>query len=287
VSVTGAGGFLGSYLLRELRTSWPEARIFAVGRVPSAELIDDLDQVEDVPESDIVFHLAGAAGIDRGMEDPLRDLRDNALGTLRLLEKIRRMPRVRLVLASSVAVYGRIDGIVSETQPPEPTSAYGVSKLAAEGYVRTYAHLHGVEGCVARIGNAYGPGQRKLAIYDLAWRALHEPPPLRLRGTGAEVRDFIHASDVARALTTIALRGVHGEAYNIGSGRGITLREVAELVARAAGLPEGDVRPDGVAAPGKAETFRPSVDKLARLGFRAAVAVERGIEETVAWMKSA
>ena len=287
LTVTGARGFLGRYLVRALRAEWPDARIFAVVSEPPAEPAHDLEYVADLPESDIVFHLAGSSGVERALEDPFRDLGENALGALRVLETIRRMPGVRLVLASSAAVYGHAAGVVSEAQPPEPISPYGISKLAAEGYVRAYAHLYGVEGCIARIGNVYGPGQRRLAIYDLARRALHEPPPLILRGAGWEVRDFVHASDVARALITIARLGAPGEAYNVGSGRSVTLLEVADLVASAAGLPVGEVRPDGTAAPGKAGRFSPSIDKLARLGYRAAIGLEDGIEETVAWVRSA
>ncbi len=249
-----------------------------------AEPLLGVEYLAALPASDLVFHLAGSSGIEESLEDPRQDLLNNALGTLEVLEAARRMPGARVVVASSAAVYGRVQGLVSEEQPPHPISPYGVSKLAAEAYVRSYAHLHGVEGLIARVGNPYGPGQRRRVIYDLARRALHEPPPLRLRGSGSEVRDFVHASDVAGALIAIALHGAPGETYNVGSGRAVTLREVAEYVARAAGLPASAVRPDDTPTPGKVDEFRPSIDKLAGLGYQAAVPLERGIEQTVAWV---
>jgi len=245
-----------------------------------------VEYVATLPALDLIFHLAGTSGIEESLEDPSRDLQANTLGTLEVLEAARRMPGARVVVAASAAVYGPSEGLVSEEQPPHPISPYGVSKLAAEGYVRSYSYLHGIEGLIARIGNPYGPGQRKRVVYDLAWRALHEPPPLRLPGSGSAVRDFVHASDVASALIAIAPRGAPGETYNVGSGRAVTLREVAELVAHAAGLPDSAVRPDDAPTPGKVDEFRPSIDKLARLGYQAVVTLECGIEETVAWVKS-
>jgi UDP-glucose 4-epimerase len=287
ISVTGAAGFLGVHLLRRLRAELPDAQISGVVRRAPAESVSGVEYVSETPVSDLIFHLAGSPGIDRSLVEPSRDLHDNALGTLALLEAARRMPDARFILVSSAAVYGRVDGLVSEEQPPRPISPYGVSKLAAEGYAQTYAHLYGVDCRIARIGNPYGPGQRRLAIYDLARRALQEPPPLVLRGTGSEVRDFVHAADVARALLAIALRGVAGHVYNVGSGQAVTLRAVAELVAQAAGQPASAVRADGAAGTlGKVHVFQPSLDKLTRLGYRAVVPLDRGIEETVAWVRA-
>jgi UDP-glucose 4-epimerase len=287
VSVTGGGGFLGTYLLRLLRKERRDAQLVAVVRRLPAEPVQDVDYRVQAPACDLLFHLAGSGGIAESLADPWRDLQAHAGDALAVLEAARGMPGVRVVLASSAAVYGQIDGVISEDQAPRPVSPYGVSKLAAEGYARAYAERYGLDVRIARIGNPYGPGQRRLAVYDLACRALREPPPLRIRGTGAEVRDFVHASDVARALAAIADRGAPGETYNVASGRAVTLREVAELVGRAAGLPPAAVQPDGVAAPGSVGVFRPSIARLAGLGFGAGVPLDRGIEETVAWVRRA
>jgi UDP-glucose 4-epimerase len=286
ISVTGGAGFLGTHLLHTLRVERPDARLFAVVRTPPVEPVPGVEYVSAVPPADLVFHLAGSRGIDASLEDPRRDFLDNALATLELLEALRRMPGARVVVASSAAVYGRADGVVTEERPLRPLSPYGVSKLAAESYVRAYTHRHGVDGRIARIANAYGPGLCRLAIYDLVHRALHEAPPLHVRRTGAEVRDFVYASDVAQALVTIALRGAPGEAYNVASGHAVTLREVAGLIARAADMPEGAVVVEEAAMSGPVDALRPSIDKLSELGYRAATPLERGIAETVAWVKA-
>lgn len=284
VVVTGAGGFLGTHLLRHLRATRPAARLFGVVRALPAIRVPDVAYGSDLPKADLIFHLAGSAAIDRSIDDPCRDLEVNALAALRMLEEARGMPGVRIVLASSAAVYGRVRGVVDETHALDPISPYGVSKLAAEGYARTYVHLHGLSCSIARIANPYGPLQRRLVIYEMARQAT-TGGGIELRGSGDEVRDFIHATDVARALDYIAIAGAPGEAYNVGSGRATTLRDLAAMVARAAGLPHGSIRMGASADAGTVDEFRPSLAKLTRLGFRAEIALDAGIEGTVNWVR--
>ena len=161
-----------------------------------------------------------------------------------------------------------------------------MSKLAAEHYATVYRHRYGVDCRVARIGNPYGPGQRRLAIYDLARRALREGAPLHIRGDGCEVRDFIHGEDAARALVAIARRGEPGGVYNVGSGRPVSLREVATCIASSAGLPTGAVEADGQVEEGKVSVFYPCVQRLAGLGFQATRTLSEGIAQTVEWLRN-
>ncbi len=286
IAVTGGGGFLGAHLLRRLRARFPEAELAAVVLEPPSAVVVGVRYTGELERSDLIFHLAGGGSVATSLRDPVADLLLNAKTTVEMLERVRAVGAGRLVLASSAAVYGRVDGIVTEGQHPAPVSPYGVSKLASELYVRAYADLHRLDACVARIGNAYGPGQRQLAIHDLAVRALSEPPPLHLHGTGTEVRDFIHASDVCEALCLIAVSGERGGTYNVASGRQVTLREVARLVAEAAGHGSDAVSVDGAGEAGKASVFCPSIVRLTSLGFEAAVSLEQGILETVGWLRS-
>lgn len=284
IAVTGAAGFLAPYLLREL-AGLDTIRVGVTSRPPAVP-VDGVSYTPELPPSDIVFHLGGSASIAGAVADPAADLERNALGTLRVLEFARQHAGTRVVLASSAAVYGETGGVVPESHALVPVTPYGVSKLAAEGYLRCYARLHGIDGRIARIGNVYGPGQRRLAVFDLASRACRDGAPLVVRGTGEEVRDFVHAADVARALVRIAIDGQPGDAYNVASGTPVTVLSLARLVARFAGLPDDGVRADGVVVAGSVATFRPSIDKLARLGFRAEMPLDNGIAETVAWVRN-
>jgi len=291
VAVTGAAGFLGAALTRRLVSDLRPAVVRGVTRRPPRHPTEGVTYANrltagQVAELDILFHLAGSSGIAESLSDPIGDLRSNAELTIAYLEAIRSTgSRCTVVLASSCAVYGAVEGTVSEAQPPAPQTPYGASKLAAETYASAYGRLYSVDTRIARIANPYGPGQRKLVVYDLAARALHEGRPLRVRGGGTEVRDFIHADDVAQALIAISLAEERGGIYNVGSGKPVALREIAFLVAEAAGLTVEDVVFEGSHELGKVEWFSPQVRRLMDLGFRPRHGLREGIEEVVRWMR--
>ena len=286
VAVTGANGFLGSHLLAALRQAMPEGDIRGVVRSDPVHRVPGVTYTDDLRPTDLLFHLAGSPGIAASLRDPSQDLDSNADLTLAMLEAVRAGAASTIVLCSSCAVYGAVEGPAYEDQPLQPISPYGVSKLAAEKYTIVYHRLHGLDGRVARISNPYGPGQRKLAIYDLARRALGQGTPLRIRGDGAAVRDFIHAEDAARGLITIGLRGEPGGVYNVGSGHPVTVRTVATHVAKAAGLPADAIEVDGRVEVAKVSRFFPSVQRLAGLGFQATRPLAEGIQETVDWLRN-
>ncbi len=286
VAVTGANGFLGSHLLAALRQAMPEGDIRGVVRTDPVHRVPGVTYTDDLRPTDLLFHLAGSPGIAASLRDPSQDLDSNADLTLAMLEAVRAGAASTIVLCSSCAVYGAVEGPAYEDQPLQPISPYGVSKLASEYYTIVYHRLHGLDSRVARISNPYGPRQRKLAIYDLAYRALEQGSPLRIRGDGAAVRDFIHADDAARGLVTIGLRGEPGGVYNVGSGHPVTVRTVATHVAKAAGLPADAIEVDGRVEVAKVSRFFPSVQRLAGLGFQATRPLAEGIQETVDWLRN-
>jgi UDP-glucose 4-epimerase len=282
----GAAGFLGTYLLQALVEEIPDVQITGVDPRAPESPVPDIKYSKVLVPADVLFHLAGGAGIAASMDNPEADLEANTKLTLQVLEAIRAGRASTMVLASSCAVYGIANGAAREDLPPQPISPYGVSKLAAEHYVRVYHLLHKIDGRIARIGNAYGPGQRRLVVYDLVKRALEQGAPLRLRGDGMEVRDFIHAKDVARGLIAIALRGKPGGVYNVSAGQPLSLLELATMIATAAGLPNESVECSKEQEIGKVREFYPSTERLAGLGFRVSEPIEQGITETVNWVRN-
>ena len=286
ITVTGAAGFLGSYLLRALTQEVPHAQITGVDLRPPQSPIPGVEYSSELVPTELIFHLAGKGDIASSVEDPQTDLEINARLTLQVLESLRAGIGSRVVLASSCSVYGAADSPVRENQEPRPISPYGVSKLAAEHYVRVYHHLHGIDGRIARIGNPYGPGQRRLVIYDLARQALRQGAPLQLRGDGTEVRDFVHAMDVARGLIAVGLHGEPGETYNVSAGQPTSVFDVAKLIAVAAGLPQESVQISNQPETGKVREFYPSIEKLKSLGFHLMQPIEQGIVETVNWARN-
>lgn len=279
IAVTGAGGFIGTALLRRLRERRPGEDVVGWVRAAPTHPVDGVRYVTERPDAAVFYHLAGSRGIGPSWDDPAQDLADNVVPTLEVLTDA---GGATVVLASSCAVYGEVPMPAVEDGPVRPQSPYGVSKLAGEAYASMWRRERGVDVRIARIGNPYGPGQRRLAVYEIARRALADGA-VSLLGTGEEVRDFIHVEDVAAALEAIAAAGEPGGVYNVASGEATSMRELGAHVGEAAGV-GGAVQVSGSAEPGKVPVFLPSVDRIRALGFRPARKLREGIEETVAWI---
>lgn len=247
--VTGAGGFVGGYLVRALAADGVE--VFA-GSLEGAPPAGDpagarwlpLDVTSaasvraavDEARPDAVFHLAGQASVGGSFEDPVGTWDANATGTLRMVEALR--PGTRLVLAGSAEVYGVVpeaEQPIREERPLRPSNPYAASKAAAEMACVGVAAARGVEAVVARAFNHTGPGQdarfalpswaRQLA----AIRAGEAEPVLRVGNLEAR-RDLLDVRDVVRAYRRLAEAGAAGTAYNVCSGSALTMREVLDAL---------------------------------------------------------
>ena len=154
---------------------------------------------------DCVYHLAARVSVPESVLFP-RDYNEvNVGGTVTLMEAIRDAGTPRVILASSGAVYGdQESSLLSESLQPNPLSPYGVSKLAAEWYVRTIGAIAGIEAVCLRIFNAYGPGQRiptahPPVIPNFIRQALQNGT-LVFHGDGSQTRDYVYVDDVVNAL---------------------------------------------------------------------------------------
>ena len=293
--VLGASGFLGAWVARELVSQG--IPVTTVGRRTSAEVprldveadILDLDLVSICNDADVIFHLAGTGDVPQSLHEPDIDLRANARTTVTLLDAARRAtdpPRV--VLVSSAAVYGESISVpMTENHPLLPISPYGVSKLAAEHYVRVFHRLYGLPGFAVRPFSVYGPGQRKLVVHDLLQRILDGEDPLLISAPAHVTRDFVYVQDVAAAIVALAGRTpAHGEAYNLASGRPTSLRELADALLLATGSSAEAVFV-GDQAPGSPAHWYGDASKAASLGVSLDTPLPRGLAATVRWLTEA
>jgi UDP-glucose 4-epimerase len=185
-----------------------------------------------------------------------------------------------VVLASSAAVYGQPESVpVEEDHPKEPTSPYGVSKLAVDLYARRYADLYDLETVALRYFNIYGPRQRggdySGVITAFVERAL-DGDPITVHGDGEQTRDFVHVRDVVRANLRAATTEYVGEAFNVGTGDSVTVAELAERVRDATDSDSAVVHTDpreGDIRHSRADVTRAS----RRLGFEASVPLSEGL----------
>ena len=187
-----------------------------------------------------VHHYAWASVPATAQENPVRDIVVNLLPLISLLTAMRELPSgsVPLIFASSGGtVYGKLSQIpVAETHELGSITTYGATKVAAEQYLRLYAHLYGVDVRIARISNPYGGGQSASTpqgvIAATINRALHRES-VTIWGDGSIVRDFIYIADVVDALVALAAadpRRLGYSEFNVGTGEGSSIRDVIETL---------------------------------------------------------
>jgi UDP-glucose 4-epimerase len=252
ILVTGATGFVGNAVVRELAAEGHEVVGFArTARYCPCELRtgDILDQavVERAVEGvDAVCHLAALTQVRRSFEEPVRFFRVNLGGTLNLLDAMsaeaqRSGRRLRLIFASTGAVYGAPEAQpITEGQEPEPSNPYGASKLAAEAAIGYQAALGGISAITLRTFNVAGamdghgdPDSSRIVPKTLLVAA-GRANCLKVNGDGSAIREYTHVGDVARAYAAAldAADSVGHRVYNVGSGVGVNVREVIETVER-------------------------------------------------------
>jgi UDP-glucose 4-epimerase len=247
VAVTGSRGFIGQGVGKAASAAGHEVLGFSRSSQPApgwtgAHRQADVAQTDLVEpllgfHPDVVVHAAGPASVGASFGDPLGDLKASLLTWANLLDSLRRAKLEPVILfVSSASVYGQPRSLpVREDAEARPLSPYGWHKLACEELARGYAACFGLPIILCRLFSVLGPGQKRLLIWDI-FKQLEDPAAetVLLRGTGEETRDFLHISDVARALVSLAgSEGARAETplvVNVASGRGSSVREVAELL---------------------------------------------------------
>lgn len=299
--VTGAAGFIGSRLcalllddgwtvrgIDRLTDFTPVAEkrrrvasLAARGRFTFDRL--DLarhDLREALRGADVVFHLAGQAGVrDSFGAGALAHVERNVRATERLALAVARRGGGRLVLASSSSVYGDAPGRpLREDDRPRPGSPYAVTKLAAEGIARSLVR----DAVVLRYFTVYGPGQRPdMAFHRFAEAALRRLPA-PLHGDGTQVRDVTYVDDAVAATIAAAERG--SGILNVGGGSPASLNAALAHIGEIAGAPV-PVVPSGVARGHVASTWADTARARAELGWIPRVGLREGLERQVAALR--
>ncbi|MFH1402722.1 MAG: GDP-mannose 4,6-dehydratase [Candidatus Altiarchaeota archaeon] len=253
ILVTGAAGFIGSHLAERLldeghmvialdNLDGYYSRDIKEGNIKEAEsnagytfieasILDSESTARILDEHSVeyVIHEAAQAGVRASMENPVKTLEVNAIGTLRLLEAIGKSSVRKLVFASSSSVYGRIKYLpFDEEHPKNPISPYGMSKLMCEGYISLYGQTYGLENTCLRYFTVYGPRIRPdLAIHKFTVKALRNEP-IEVYGDGSKTRDFTFVEDAVDATVKAISRG--DGAYNIGGGTRVSVKRLAEMI---------------------------------------------------------
>ena len=243
--VTGGAGFIGSHLTRKLLAAGRKVTVIdnlSVGRrgaVPDGARfvhgdIRDGKSIEAALDGvDCVFHLAAQVTIRGSFERFCEDLDTNVMGTARLLHAVDPSRIKWFTLASSMAVYADAPtpAPIPESHSTLPLSPYGIGKLAAEGVSRQILEARGIPFTALRFFNTFGPGQTYTpyvgVITIFVTRLLRGEAPV-IFGDGEQRRDFVHVEDITDGV--LATPGRPPGTYNLGTGRGTSLNELAALL---------------------------------------------------------
>jgi UDP-glucose 4-epimerase len=250
VLVTGGAGFIGSHLQNRLieegykvavvdnLRSGKKERLNPKAKFYQVDITDKsaLDKVLADFNPQVVFHLAAQIDVGYSTKNPFEDFKINVLGTLNLLEGIKKLKIKKIIYSNTAGVYGNVSEKqlpVKEDMIPSPISPYGISKLAAENYIRFYANLYGFEWISLRYSNVYGPGQlgnRETGVVSIFIdELLHNQQPT-INGEGFNTRDYIYVTDVVSANLKATLFKGSG-IFNISTQKETTNNEVFNRIA--------------------------------------------------------
>lgn len=324
IVVTGGAGFIGSAVCREL-ICFTDDFVVNVDKLTYAANLESLARVEtsdrysfaridicDRPsidellqreQPDAILHLAAESHVDRSITGPAEFINSNIVGTYVMLEAARAYwerlspelhDRFRFLHISTDEVYGSLgeEGLFSEETAYKPSSPYSASKASSDHLVRAWFHTYGLPTMISNCSNNYGPYHFPEKLIPLIITNAMDGRELPVYGAGANVRDWLHVEDHARALLNILRAGLPGESYNVGGHNERTNLQVVHAIcdhldARRTGADGGSVR-DLIEfvedRPGHDLRYAIDPTKLRdQLGWTPRETFETGLAKTVDW----
>jgi len=247
VIVTGAGGFIGSNIVRRLlrdtytvhafvRSDSSLWRIYDLKNnlyIHTGLLLDSKKLTSTIHSiaPDHIFHLATYGSYPK-QSDVSQMIDVSVKSTLNLLEASREIPYKSFVVSGSSSEYGKKHSVMKETDLPEPNNLYGAAKAAQTMFVQAYARAMKRNAMILRLFNVYGPYEEEGRLVRSVIESAIQGKPIKL-ATGREARDFIFADDVADAFLHASRRCTfYGEIFNIGTGQQTTILTLAKFVVR-------------------------------------------------------
>jgi len=305
IVVTGGAGFVGSNVVRKLLA---ENAIVVVlddfytgdeNNLPPGESnleivrasVTDFELVRQTfKDSSLVFHLA-ARNIIVSTRNPREDYEVNIGGTLNVLLAARELRIPRVVYSSSTSVYGNPRYLpINEDDATNMLSPYAVSKFAGENYCKAFYESYGLSSSVVRYSNVYGTAQRPdnpyCGVVAKFFESAMKGESVRIHGDGEQTRDFTYIDDVVEATLLAGLSAkADGQVYNVGTGREVTVNQLARLIIEITGA---GVEPSYIDRRDIDNIRRRvvNIEKIRReLRWIPTFTVEQGLRRTYQWLK--
>lgn len=300
ILVTGGAGFIGSHVTKLLLESGHKVTVFdnlSLGKKESVDKraklkVGDIRNSKEIESAlvgiDAVIHMAGLIVVPESVKDPIKYVENNVIGTVNLIEAMRKINVKKIIFSSSACVYGEPEKLpLTEEAPIHPDNPYGASKAAIESFLQTYNATFGFDVVILRYFNPYGPGEmhepETHAIPNFI-KATLAKKPIPLYWNGEQIRDFIYIEDLAQAhVDTIELNGYH--VFNIGTETGIKVKnvidEIFEIVGYTVPIKNLGKRPGDVNA-----NYASSAKIQKMVSWKAKTSLKEGLQKTIKFYKT-
>ncbi|SCC06353.1 dTDP-glucose 4,6-dehydratase [Bacillus wiedmannii] len=307
ILVTGGAGFIGSNFVHYMLQRYETYKIinydaltysgnlnnvkslqghpnysFVKGEIQNGDLLEHVIKERDVH---VIVNFAAESHVDRSIENPIPFYDTNVIGTVTLLELVKKYPHIKLVQVSTDEVYGSLGkiGRFTEKTPLAPNSPYSSSKASADMIALSYYKTYQLPVIVTRCSNNYGPYQYPEKLIPLMVTNALEGKKLPLYGDGLNVRDWLHVTDHCSAIDVVLHKGRIGEVYNIGGNNEKTNVDVVEQIISLLGKTKEDIAyvTDRL---GHDRRYAIDAQKMKNeLGWEPQYTFEQGLKETVEW----
>jgi GDP-L-fucose synthase len=302
VVVSGGHGFLGSFVVEKLRAAG--CREISVPRSREYDLREKSEALRLYKDArpDVFIHLAAVVGgIGANRENPGRFFYDNAAMGLHVIEAARIVGLEKFVCAGTICSYPKFTPVPFREEdfwngyPEETNAPYGLAKKMLLVQLHAYRQQYGMNGIYLTPVNLFGPRDNfdpasshviPALIRKCFEAKLAGAPEIQAWGTGNATREFLYVEDAAKAVLAAAERYSKPEPVNLGSGEEISIRDLLELI-RSLVSYQGRVRWDASKPDGQPRRRLDTSRAIAEFGWRAETPLEKGLQETIRWYKSA
>ncbi len=309
IVITGAAGFIGSNFTRILLTEHynnfeeivlvdcmnyasqkKQIEYFLNFEKVKFARIDIYNQDDISPiivGKDLIVHFAAESHVDNSINGPSAFVNSNIVGTFNILESMRlKNPQCRLVHVSTDEVYGSIyEGEADEHSELLPNSPYSSTKASSDLICRSYVKTYGLNVIITRCSNNYGPFQHFEKMIPSAIRNILNDKPVKIYGTGLNIREWIHVTDHINFIFHLISKGERGQIYNIGSGDRLNNLELCKLLFELTGK-NSEMIEFVNDRPG--HDFRYAIDSSkskSLTGYSPIYSLRNGLLETIEWYK--